>query len=142
VVRTQADEPVRADEDLLSAALMNLLDNAVRHRASEVWVVGQRQGDGRTLISVRDNGDGMTAARAREVNGALAAHQTTEALGLGLTLTELVARTHGGEVRLVSASTPDEQVGGVLAQLTLGTPPDEAPGSSEASLDASPDAMA
>jgi signal transduction histidine kinase len=142
VVRTQADEPVWADEDLLSAALMNLLDNAVRHRASEVWVVGQRQGDGRTLISVRDNGDGMTAARAREVNGALAAHQTTEALGLGLTLTELVARTHGGEVRLVSASTPDEQVGGVLAQLTLGAPPDEAPGSSEASLDASPDAMA
>lgn len=121
-VQTQAEGPIWADEDLLSAALMNLLDNAVRHRATEVTVRAEHLPDGLSLIRVQDNGDGVAALRAQQVNAALDAHQPAEVLGLGLTLTELVARTHGGGVVLVSASTADQQARGVEVQLTLGLP--------------------
>ncbi|WP_290870134.1 HAMP domain-containing sensor histidine kinase [Aquabacterium sp.] len=122
-VQVEAPQPVWADEDLLSAALMNLLDNAARHRATEVMVLAEALPEGGSLIRVRDNGEGLSAERASAVNAALTARQAGEVLGLGLTLAELVARTHEGQVSLVSASSHALQAPGAEVLLRLGPPP-------------------
>lgn len=127
-VQVAAPHPVWADEDLLSAALMNLLDNAARHRATEVKVEAETLPEGGSLIRVRDNGEGLSAERASAVNAALTARQAGEVLGLGLTLTELVARTHEGQVSLVSASRATERLPGAEVLLRLGPPPGEPEG--------------
>jgi len=97
---------VRADEDLLAAALLNLLDNAVRHGASTV-VLGL-PADG--VLRLHDDGPGVSAARRAELQAALEAgpgqahgHSAVDdaaLLGLGLTLAARVAQVHGGRVVL------------------------------------------
>lgn len=95
----QAPQPIEADPDLLSAALLNLLDNAVRHHASLIEVDAHVQ-DGQTRLLVKDNGDGIPPARLAEVQAALRGEVTPAGMGLGLTMTQLVARAHGGTVNI------------------------------------------
>lgn len=99
-------EPVarpRADEDLLAAALMNLLDNAVRHGARTVNV--QVQG---SHVTVADDGPGVDATRLEHLRQALARQDAGQATpeqaltGLGLVLADRVARVHGGRLELLS----------------------------------------
>lgn len=95
----QAPQAIEADPDLLSAALLNLLDNAVRHHASRIEIVAHVR-DGLTRLEVRDNGEGMSPARLTEVEAALRGEATPAGIGLGLTMTQLVARAHGGTVSI------------------------------------------
>jgi two-component system sensor histidine kinase TctE len=86
-----------ADPDLLAAALMNLIDNARRHGATEVRfsvVEGVR-------LQVVDNGPGVPAERRRQLQAALDSQTYDDGLGLGLTLADRVARAHGGRLRLL-----------------------------------------
>lgn len=95
---------VRADEDLLAAALLNLLDNAVRHGASSV--VLSLPADG--VLRLHDDGPGVSAARRADLQAALEAGpvqapgavDAAPLLGLGLTLAARVAQVHGGRVVL------------------------------------------
>lgn len=128
-VNVACEQPIWADADLLSAALMNLLDNAVRHRATEVKVTVEASGK-MTLIRLFDNGTGVDLDRVRLINAAFRSHEPGDVLGLGLTLTDLVARTHGGDVKLVPITSPDGSAGGVEVQLRLGPPPKPAPSAS------------
>jgi len=87
--------PVDADPDLLAAALMNLLDNALRYGALHVnvSVAGDR-------IRLQDDGPGVPEARRRALQAALDRQAYEEHTGLGLMLADLVARAHGGALNL------------------------------------------
>jgi signal transduction histidine kinase len=95
-VDLQATHLLDADPDLLAAAFGNLLDNAQRHGATRVTVSTPSP---RTM-RLDDDGPGVTAERRAALCAALD-EQTYEGVpGLGLTLADLVARAHGGRLRL------------------------------------------
>ncbi len=98
-VKVDSGAALQADPDLLAAALLNLLDNAVRHGARNVTIEAP---DMRTL-RMRDDGPGIDATRLRELRGALAAQTYDAGTGLGLMLADRVARAHGGELLLPDA---------------------------------------
>ncbi|MCP5270734.1 MAG: HAMP domain-containing histidine kinase [Burkholderiaceae bacterium] len=85
-----------ADADLLAAALMNLLDNAVRHGAHQVWVRLPAPG----VVEVADDGPGLDAERLDALRARIASGDAGGASGLGLVLAHLVARAHGGRLEL------------------------------------------
>ena len=97
--------PVQVDPDLLAAALMNLLDNSMRHGATEVSVEHREEPDGRILIVVSDNGSGIPEVDRSQLQAALDAQKYDGAMGLGLMLADLVARAHGGRLSIQSSST-------------------------------------
>ncbi len=89
---------------LLSQALSNLIENAIRYAPSDsvIEISTQRVGGAATL-SVGDHGPGVPEAdRARVVERfvTLDPSRTERASGLGLALVAAVARMHGGDVRL------------------------------------------
>jgi signal transduction histidine kinase len=92
--------PVDADPDLLAAALINLLDNAVRHGATELHVETPSE----HLVRLADNGPGVDALRWQDLRLALAGGTPATDIGLGLALADLVAQAHGGRVELPVAN--------------------------------------
>ena len=124
-VRVSGPSVVHADPDLLAAAMLNLLDNAARHQATEVLVQIQSEGAG-VRLAVQDNGTGWSADRLAQVQQALASGQGEGVLGLGLTLVDLVARKHGG-VATVSAGAAGDTFGqGSIVSMTIAPAPSEA----------------
>lgn len=108
------DEPLVAqvDSDMVARTLFNLLDNAYKYseppRRIEVCL---SHGDGRAVLSVSDNGVGLTASERRRIfrkfyraDTALSAR--TQGAGLGLALVNAYVRAHGGSVAV--ASTPGD----------------------------------
>ncbi len=114
-----ADDVVDADEDLLSAALINLLDNAVRHGAGTLQVTWQAR-DGLQRLRLHDDGRGAPPERRAELALALADQAYEGRMGLGLMLADLVARAHGGELTL------PEVAQGFAAELSLAPDPSAA----------------
>lgn len=104
---------VHADPDLLAAALLNILDNAVRYGATRMNVAlmcpengGNNASDcccaaDSKILKFSDNGPGVSAERLAYLLGVLD-RQDYPLIGLGLTLTDLVARAHGGRARVES----------------------------------------
>jgi signal transduction histidine kinase len=114
VLKVEAPEPisVRGNRELVSQALANLVDNAIKYavpeqpaagaRAPEILVRAFGEGD-RVLLVVADNGPGIPQAdRARVVERfvRLERSRSLPGSGLGLSLVAAVARLHGGELRL------------------------------------------
>lgn len=96
------DEPLSADPDLLTAALLNLLDNAQRHQARQVQLI-LTQDAGWTRLRLHDDGAGCPPERLQQLRQALARqdYSTESGLkGLGLILADLVMRAHGGRLEL------------------------------------------
>jgi signal transduction histidine kinase len=104
------DLTVRADPDLLAAALANLLDNAERHGAHRI-VIDQPQPQ---CLRLHDDGPGVNEARRDELAAALADQDYEGHTGLGLMLADRVARAHGGWLRLPATDT------GFQVELQLG----------------------
>ena len=115
-LRAEAPEPaaVKGNRELLSQALANLVDNAIKYArpasrsasseasAPEIVVGARREGD-RVLLTVADRGPGIPAAdRARAVERfvRLTPDPAEPGSGLGLSLAAAVARLHGGELTL------------------------------------------
>jgi signal transduction histidine kinase len=114
-VRAPGHTSLRADPDLLAAALSNLLDNARRHGARQVVVSEPSPG----TLRLQDDGSGASPERRRQIQAALAAQDYEQHTGLGLMLADLVARAHGG------ALTLPEVTQGFAAELRLGAAPAE-----------------
>jgi signal transduction histidine kinase len=96
------DEPLCADPDLLSAVLFNLLDNAQRHQARKVTVTARRE-SGVHHLRLHDDGEGCPGEALQQLHQALERQDYgpgTGLKGLGLILADLVARAHGGGLRL------------------------------------------
>lgn len=96
VVDVAPGAAVVADPDLLSAALLNLLDNALRHGARRVRV----QAPDPHAVRVDDDGPGVDAVRRAALQAAVEAGDPDGHIGLGLVLADLVAKAHGGRLIL------------------------------------------
>jgi signal transduction histidine kinase len=103
--------PVRGNRELVSQALANLVDNAIKYAGpngklngvrSEIVVKAGDDGE-RIALSVADNGPGIPEAdRGRVVERFVRLEQSRSepGSGLGLSLASAVARLHGGELKL------------------------------------------
>jgi signal transduction histidine kinase len=107
-----APEPalVTGNRELISQALANLVDNAIKYAAPErqsgnaggIVVKAAAEGD-RVLLSVADNGPGIPESdrkRAVERFVRLEKSRSVPGSGLGLSLAAAVAHLHGGELQL------------------------------------------
>jgi signal transduction histidine kinase len=93
---------VRGHRELVSQALANLVDNAIKHGAGEVRISARREGE-QVLLTVADRGPGIPEkdrARVLERFVRLEANRSRPGSGLGLSLAAAVARLHGTELRL------------------------------------------
>jgi signal transduction histidine kinase len=102
--------PVRGNRELVTQALANLVDNAIKYARpdqagdlpAEITVKASVDGD-RVLLSVADRGPGIPEAdRSHAVDRFVRLEQSRSepGSGLGLSLTSAVAHLHGGVLRL------------------------------------------
>jgi signal transduction histidine kinase len=110
-VRASADAapcPVAGDPDALRRLLVNLLDNAVRHAASQVCVSVCSEAAW-AVLTVVDDGPGIPVPERERVFGRFTrldnARDRTgeEGAGLGLAIVRSTAEAHGGSVSLGDA---------------------------------------
>jgi len=110
--------PVRGNRELISQALANLVENAIKYGKplppqgaeipinDEIRIEARRDG-GTVLLQVIDHGQGIPASdrkHAMERFVRLDASRTQPGSGLGLSLASAVATLHGGELRLGDAA--------------------------------------
>jgi signal transduction histidine kinase len=100
--------PLRADREMLSLAVWNLLDNAVKYSPEDGSVrLELLVGEGRVRIAVHDQGIGIRTQDQRRifekfVRGSDSGTSGASGSGLGLALVDRVVRAHGGDVELES----------------------------------------
>jgi signal transduction histidine kinase len=125
--------PIHANRELISQALANLVENAIKYGKpdvatlpagagiaaeadrKEILIEARRVGD-RVLLSVTDRGPGIPVAdrkHAVERFVRLEASRTQPGSGLGLSLASAVATLHGGDLRL------DDAHPGLIATLAI-----------------------
>ena len=121
-VKTEST-PLHGNRELISQALANLVENAIKYgkplpavqplsagsvaaaNSKEILIEARRHGD-QVLLSVTDHGPGIPASdrkHAVERFVRLEASRTQPGSGLGLSLAAAVATLHGGELRLGDA---------------------------------------
>jgi signal transduction histidine kinase len=113
-LKVEADAPakVKGNRELVSQALANLVDNAIKYTVprdlvangapAKIVVRALNEGD-RILLTVADSGPGIPQAdRSRAVERFVRLEQSRSqpGSGLGLSLASAVARLHGGELTL------------------------------------------
>lgn len=106
----QAAAPIRGNRELVSQALANLVDNAIKYAGPEAKLNGHpaeilvktgNEGE-RITLSVEDRGPGIPEAdRGRVIERfvRLEKSRSEPGSGLGLSLASAVARLHGGELK-------------------------------------------
>ena len=111
-VEAQTPTKVRGNRELVSQALANLVDNAIKYAqpagtgangAIPEIVVSAFNEDDRIMLTVADSGPGIPAAdRSRAIERFVRLEQSRcqPGSGLGLSLASAVARLHGGELSL------------------------------------------
>jgi signal transduction histidine kinase len=111
-IETNEHATVRGNRELVSQALANLVDNAIKYSAPAArHANGERAGivvetsadKDHIMLSVSDNGPGIPVGdRSRVVERFVRLEQsrTEPGSGLGLSLVSAVARLHGGELKL------------------------------------------
>lgn len=111
-----AAAPVRADRELVSRALANCIDNALKYGGDTITVRTRAEGEG-AVLEIADNGPGIPASdRARVVERfvRLDNARTRPGGGLGLAMVDAVARLHGGRLELDAGAA-----GGLVVALHL-----------------------
>jgi signal transduction histidine kinase len=146
-VKTEST-PLHGNRELISQALANLVENAIKYGkplaavqplsagaaaaadSKEILIEARRDGD-QVLLSVTDHGPGIPASdrkHAVERFVRLEASRTQPGSGLGLSLAAAVATLHGGELRLddahpgLSATLAIPAQAGVSDRLAAQTP--------------------
>jgi len=101
---------VMADAEALRSALINLLDNALKYTPADKRIAVRAMSDGSGFVSftVEDNGIGIAAREQRRIFRRFyrvdqRLSRDTGGVGLGLSIVELIARAHGGTVRVTSS---------------------------------------
>ena len=111
-VEAPAAAPLRGNRELVSQALANLVDNAIKYAGPEInkingapaEIVVKAGVDGeRITLTVADHGPGIAESdRGRVIERFVRLEQSRSqpGSGLGLSLAAAVARLHGGELKL------------------------------------------
>jgi signal transduction histidine kinase len=101
-----ADLQIQGDSERLLQALLNLLDNAIKHSTpnSQIFITGYKQGK-QAVVTIRDQGQGIkdsdlsrifeqfyTGDRSRQGRG----------VGLGLAIAKRIIEAHGGSITVSS----------------------------------------
>jgi len=98
-------------------AIINLVDNALRHAGEPVHIVAARAND-HARIDVLDRGPGIPAHEAERLKRPFTrlseARSGSGGAGLGLAIVERIARAHGGSLDLA-----EREGGGLMARLIL-----------------------
>jgi signal transduction histidine kinase len=125
-VRT-APAPIHANRELISQALANLVENAIKYgkpvadgpvvslESRQILIEALREGDS-VLLRVTDHGSGIPESERKHAVGRfvrLDSSRSQPGSGLGLSLASAVATLHGGELRLGDANP------GLVATLTI-----------------------
>ena len=102
---------VWADEQYLTEAIANLLDNAIKYSKDEIQIkISTLDTDKHVLLKVRDNGIGISKEEQRIIIdkfGRAAIHEKNRTggvsgFGLGLNYVDQVMKAHGGKVTVSS----------------------------------------
>ena len=102
---------VLADEQYLTEAIANLLDNAIKYSKDEIKIkISSIDTDKNVLLKVRDNGIGITKEEQQIIFdkfGRAAIHEKNRkggvsGFGLGLNYVDQVMQAHGGKVTVSS----------------------------------------
>jgi signal transduction histidine kinase len=124
-IETNQHATVKGNRELVSQALANLVDNAIKYAApgakqangERAGIVVETSADkDHIMLSVSDHGPGIPAGdRSRVVERFVRLEQsrTEPGSGLGLSLVSAVARLHGGELKL------EDNAPGLTARIAL-----------------------
>jgi signal transduction histidine kinase len=99
---------IRADREAMALALRNLLDNAVKYSPESSTVrVSVESSGAHTSISVKDQGEGISAAEQRDifrkfVRGTAARALNVKGTGIGLAIADHIVKAHGGRLEVES----------------------------------------
>ncbi|MDY0004700.1 MAG: HAMP domain-containing sensor histidine kinase, partial [Polyangia bacterium] len=109
---------IQADPDAIRLAILNLLDNAAKYGAANVWVSMSLEPRA-VEVMVADDGPGIPAEEQarlfeRFFRGKRAMRSRERGSGIGLSLVQLVAEVHRGRV-----SVADRPGGGAIFSLHL-----------------------
>jgi CHASE2 domain-containing sensor protein len=110
VAGADTELPVMGEPSLLTRALINLLDNALKHSPEGSRLhctVGREDGDGRpqAVCSIRDEGEGIDAGTLASLFERFrqgAAGASRGGVGLGLSFVQTVMARHGGTIACAS----------------------------------------
>jgi len=109
--------PLALHRELMTQALTNLIDNALRHAAAGREILLRLvQERGALVFQVEDRGPGIAEAdreQALRRFGRLDSARTTPGAGLGLSLIQAVAQLHGGSFEL------DDNAPGLIARIRV-----------------------
>lgn len=116
---TAAPMRILGDRELLSRALANLIDNALKYGRDRIALACRDEGPW-ALVTVADNGPGIAAEdreRAMDRFIRLDNARTSTGVGLGLAMVTAVAQLHEGALELSGGDASG--LGGLVATLRL-----------------------
>lgn len=103
-------EGLRTDKALLRMILSHLIHNSFKyfspHRQEKYIKVSWKQKEGRTFISVEDNGQGIDEKAGVKVFQLFYVASDSHGMGLGLFMAQLAARRLGGRIKLRRSKEP------------------------------------
>lgn len=114
-----AEVTVRVDPDRLKQALANLTNNAIRYGGDHILVVAKVD-ERDVAFEIHDNGSGVPTRFEAMIwqhfeRGAHRLDATTPGLGIGLSIVQAVAESHGGRADYRTS----ERLGGACFSLTI-----------------------
>ena len=115
--------PVFGDHELLTQALVNLIENAITHCPKGTQITLSVSSGAQPVLRVQDTGPGIPADELDKVTRRfyrVDKSRSTAGSGLGLSLVQSVAELHGARLVLANA-TPGLDVSIRFAQTTLDT---------------------
>ncbi len=128
---SRAEEPMVTDAMALEIILLNLLDNAVKYSAGDVWVrLTLIDRDDTLLIEVKDSGIGMPGNKLKRIFTRFYRIQRSgpsrvTGTGLGLYVVASLVKRLGGRI---SASSEGENLGSTFrVELPAGSEPESSP---------------
>jgi CheY-like chemotaxis protein len=111
---------IECDPEKMERVLMNIVDNAIKFTppGGSVAVAAQAVADGRSLITVEDNGIGIPPADLPKISTRyFRVGERAQGSGLGLAISKEIIELHGGQLKIESPPPGKEQ--GTLVTIAL-----------------------